>query len=118
MEELELDGVSSIEASSIIFNPIVELHIGLDTLGEDALFNDFNGTNNISKEVNEILSVDVLLDFSNSHEKSVGGHVDAFKTVVHDLVFGLNIHRDIVDEGTVKFSDLRVVNLSGQSENS
>jgi hypothetical protein len=90
----------------------------LGTLGEDALFKDFNGANNISEDVNDVLLHDVLLDFTNSADKGVGGQVEAVKTIVHDLVSGLNIHRDIVDEGAVKFSDLRVVNLSGQSENS
>jgi len=90
----------------------------LGALGEDNLFKDFSGTNNVSEGIDDVIVVKVLLDFSDSGENGVLGKVDAVKTIVHDLVLGLNIHRDVVDEGTVKLSDFRVVDLSGQSKNS
>jgi len=97
---------------------VSELHKGSTTLGEDSYFKDFSRTNSISEEVDEVLVVDILLDFSNSADKGVLSQVNTFKPIGKNFVPDLSIHRDVVEEGAVKLSDFRVVNLSGQSKNS
>jgi len=103
---------------SVVLEVGSEFNVGFNTLGSDLIFKDLNRGDSMSKSADKILALDIVLDVLDRGRESVDGLVEAVKTIVHDSVLGLDIHRDGVDEGTIEFSDFGHVDLSGQSQNS
>lgn len=95
---------SSVVSVWVLFQVGHKFNVGLSAFGSDLIFKDLNGGDSMSKSSDKIFALNIVLDVLDRGRKSVNGLVEAVKTIVHNSVLGLDIHRDGVDESAVEFS--------------